>query len=984
MDHPDESVERPRGHSATRLTNGKVLIAGGKNVTTSSSTVLATAQLFDPSSGSGTWSSAGTMTAPRQQHSATLLSPTIVANGQVLVAGGSNSTTATLSSAELFNGTSTWTATSNLLAATKAQTASLLSNGLVLIAGGVNGTTTVPAAEVYDPSRGLPCTTNTQCTTGFCVGGVCCNSACTDQCFSCTQTGSIGTCSPKANGAACNDSNACTQTDTCQNGTCTGSNPIVCAPPDQCHLSATCDPATGTCVYPNQSNGTTCNDGNACTQTDTCENGACSGANPVVCMALDQCHDAGTCNTSTGACTNPIKPNGTSCNDGNVCAQDRSCQNGICTSSNPAVCPITGYCPSNATSCCPAGFTAVVLSSADDTFQTAQQSQCIVGLEGRDTIAAQGGHSIVIGGPNDDTIQAANGNNYVVPGGGVDTVATGTGDDTVAIYDMCELVSGDTVDLGTGNNTLIAPLGLSDLQARGLNIANVQNILIQQNSCRSECSIKPDCSGHGQCQEGSTAGQMTCLCDSGFIGSDCGVPDSGAGTVGQGGRCASDSQCVTGLVCGPNNGGHFDLPSYKSVCWPPGCVTDPIQTGCDFSGAPCGRCNGIAPPCGDNNTCVSGNTCGQSNGSCFGLTSLDKRCWPSVCETDPASTGSHTVGDPCGLCSCIPQCAGKQCGDDPSDGCGGLCPGICNEGDSGCTHNIECPITARCIDNQCKPISTVFTLDCGDTCPHPSPDPCSQCQGNQFCNDQHQCVDIANDHPALPPSVTPLGDSPTSGVGALEGYFGISEGGRATYSVPIVGPPASGSVEPSIALVYGSNGRNGTAGTGWTISGFSTISRCPRIAGTTAIAAPIHFDETDEFCLDGLRLMLQSGVYGDDGAEYRTELDDFAQIVSHGAAHNSEGIYIGPSSFEVRAKDGRVFSYGADEPSSVFVNSKGLKRIWAVNRVVDRGGNLMTIAYQSLGNREILGPRLPIETNEIVPSGVFYGGTLAAGSIIPQ
>src|SRR5258707_1338526 len=41
----------------------------------------------------------------------------------------------------------------------------------------------------------------------------------------------------------------------------------------------------------------------------------------VVCTALDQCHDVGTCNASTGACSNPAKPNGTTCSDGNACTQ---------------------------------------------------------------------------------------------------------------------------------------------------------------------------------------------------------------------------------------------------------------------------------------------------------------------------------------------------------------------------------------------------------------------------------------------------------------------------------------------------------------------------------------------------------------------------------------------------------------------------------------------------------------------------------------
>ena len=63
--------------------------------------------------------------------------------------------------------------------------------------------------------------------------------------------------------------------------------------------------AMGTCAV---TTGGSCNDGNACTQTDTCQAGVCTGANPVdLRRASDQCHVAGTCNPATGACSNPAK-----------------------------------------------------------------------------------------------------------------------------------------------------------------------------------------------------------------------------------------------------------------------------------------------------------------------------------------------------------------------------------------------------------------------------------------------------------------------------------------------------------------------------------------------------------------------------------------------------------------------------------------------------------------------------------------------------
>src|SRR5207247_8826571 len=129
-----------------------------------------------------------------------------------------------------------------------------------------------------------------------------------------------------------------------QNGSCVGANPVVCTASDQCHDPGVCDPSAGVCSNPPKPNGTSCNDSNACTQTDTCQSGVCTGSNGVVCTPLDQCHDAGTCNSGTGVCSNPPKADGTTCNDGNACTQTDTCQAGVCTGSNPVVCTASDHC----------------------------------------------------------------------------------------------------------------------------------------------------------------------------------------------------------------------------------------------------------------------------------------------------------------------------------------------------------------------------------------------------------------------------------------------------------------------------------------------------------------------------------------------------------------------------------------------------------------------------------------------------------------
>jgi hypothetical protein len=109
----------------------------------------------------------------------------------------------------------------------------------------------------------------------------------------------------KSNDSACSDGSACTTSDVCLDGVCQAGAEVQCAAMDACHLAGTCDTQTGECSHPTKDNGVGCDDYNACTQADTCLDGVCTGASPVMCVAVDSCHQAGECDLTTGACSQP-------------------------------------------------------------------------------------------------------------------------------------------------------------------------------------------------------------------------------------------------------------------------------------------------------------------------------------------------------------------------------------------------------------------------------------------------------------------------------------------------------------------------------------------------------------------------------------------------------------------------------------------------------------------------------------------------------
>ncbi|HZP13219.1 MAG TPA: kelch repeat-containing protein [Nevskiaceae bacterium] len=143
---PSLVTPRLAGHAATLLTDGRVLVTGGNFCPLGDPKgchVTDTAEIYDPAS--NRFVGTGSMTTPRQFHTATLL-----ADGRVLIAGGSGwSDSAT--TAEIFNpATGRFTAVgATMTTARYNHAAARLASGRVILGGG-----NVSSAEVFNPATG--------------------------------------------------------------------------------------------------------------------------------------------------------------------------------------------------------------------------------------------------------------------------------------------------------------------------------------------------------------------------------------------------------------------------------------------------------------------------------------------------------------------------------------------------------------------------------------------------------------------------------------------------------------------------------------------------------------------------------------------------------------------------------------------------------------------------------------------------------------
>lgn len=245
-------------------------------------------------------------------------------------------------------------------------------------------------------------------------------------------------------------------------------------------------------------------------------------------------------------------------------------------------------------------------------------------------------------------------------------------------------------------------------------------------------------------------------------------------------------------------------------------------------------------------------------------------------------------------------------------------------------------------------------------------------------------------------------------AGAIPGSATVNPSGAVTYSIGVPVAPGTAGMQPSLALQYSSQGGRGIVGTGWSLSGFSTIHRCPASVVLDGTKGRVGFDGEDRYCMDGMRLIAISGLDGAHDTEYRTERDSYARIYSLG----SNGT--GPTSWTVETKSGQTLTFAEplykatatgpivlpDGTVSLYDSSK--IKAWGITRAEDTVGNYMTFAYSATHQKGWLLPlsisytgntgasKLPYatvtltyDTSARADSSIVYDGTGSYGEIPP-
>ncbi len=566
---------------------------------------------------------------------------------------------------------------------------------------------------------GSPCGTATlPCSTGNCVDGVCCDTACGGgnlfDCMGCSVAAGAsvsGTCT-LLSGRTCNDGVYCNGSDTCAAGACsvhTG-NPCPGADGDS-DCTETCNEAGDNCNGADP-DGSGCSDSVYCNGADTCAAGQCTvhAGNP--CPGPDGDGDcAESCNEAADACT-LADVNGASCADGLFCNGADTCSAGACSVHAGDPCPgpdgdddCAESCDEGAGSC---------------TLADTNGSSCSDGLFCNGAETCTGG---ACGGSSGDPCPGPDGDGDCAES--CDEAADNclrADTDGASCADGIYCNGGDTCAAGVcgvhAGDPCPGPDGDGDC-AESCDEGGDSCTLADANG--SSCDDMLFCNGTDACSGGVCGvhagdpcpgpdGDGDCAesCDEG--GDSCTLADVNGSSCTEGLYCNGTETC-TGGACAGSTGDPCPGPDGDSNCAESCDENADSCAGADANGSSCD--DGLY--CNGSEACSAGAWGGSSGDPCaVSIEDGDADCREGCDEAADACAAAEPDGTACVdtsvICSGTQSCNGGAC----------ICPAISCPGADG--------------DGDCSESYDPST----DTCTGPDPD-ASACDDGLFCNGSETC-----------------------------------------------------------------------------------------------------------------------------------------------------------------------------------------------------------------------------------------------------
>lgn len=531
-------------------------------------------------------------------------------------------------------------------------------------------------------SNGDVCGAASECDSGFCVDGVCCNKACDGTCESCSAaskgTGSDGVCGPVAQATDpdddCSDEGA---TSCGQNGLCDGGGGCALYPADtQCSdsscsggvrtLPSTCD-GSGNCV------------GNG---SENCDQGACSG--PVClgqCQSDTDCTSDKYCEPLSGDCT-PKLTDGTSCQS----SLPNACESGFCVDGVCCNTACTGSCYGCGSGTCspqPAG------QDPDNDCSIDAPGSC-----GQDGACDGNGGCRLYGG------QVSCGN------------ASCTGS-TYTPAPSCDGEGGCKTPTSSGCGAYLCAGNVCGTSCTSsAQCSSGYYCDTGKKACVPLLGIGERCTDSGECKEGHCVDGV--CCDSACTGScqACSASKRGTGSDGTcgyvkagldpDGNCSDQGAASCGTDGACDGSGGCRLYSSSTECAAQSCsgsTLTPART-CTGSGQ-CGLtssstcpghllCNGSScrTSCSSSTHCAAGYICKTSTGTC-----IKKQANGATCSSSGECTSGFCVDGYCCNTSCTATC--YTCAGDTASA-----PGECGVIECG-PQGLECGAGKRCTFGHC-------------------------------------------------------------------------------------------------------------------------------------------------------------------------------------------------------------------------------------------------------------------------------------------